>query len=327
MANTMDLTPDDELLLTALGLMPYYTKPFAGKSQAATVGAPNMEGPTNPKEEGGDSGSGVSSKGEPSAFGDAPSLSDALGGGIAGKIGGNVASKAADLGLSMATGLATSPVGGPLGAYGLMTSLGKAVRGWAGAPSFESNPLAGAPTVADIQNAMDMMGIPAGLEAQAMRDAAISLAGGLTPEFGGLTPADLAGNPGGWGSNTLGAPTPGVANPDSPFGAGPRGFGEAPRGSEYGTNMGNTGGGNGPGGKGGGGLSDSSGNPGGDSPGDHEAKGGVLKATHGPKRVTFGEAGPETAIYIPEWWLKTPGYQGKERQVKESMRRMMALMG
>lgn len=44
-----------------------------------------------------------------------------------------------------------------------------------------------------------------------------------------------------------------------------------------------------------------------------KARGGVIRATR-PTTETFGEAGKETAVFVPEW-MKKPGIQGKERSI------------
>jgi hypothetical protein len=39
--------------------------------------------------------------------------------------------------------------------------------------------------------------------------------------------------------------------------------------------------------------------------------------------ATFGEAGPETAIFIPEW-MKQPGAQGNEMRVMRALLQTLA---
>ncbi len=50
------------------------------------------------------------------------------------------------------------------------------------------------------------------------------------------------------------------------------------------------------------------------------ARGGVSRATRGPKRGTWGEAGDETAIFIPRR-MRHPGMQGREREVRGALAR------
>lgn len=49
------------------------------------------------------------------------------------------------------------------------------------------------------------------------------------------------------------------------------------------------------------------------------ALGGVHFAVR-PERAIFGEAGPEAAIFIPEF-MRKPGLQGNERQVRSALMR------
>jgi hypothetical protein len=48
------------------------------------------------------------------------------------------------------------------------------------------------------------------------------------------------------------------------------------------------------------------------------ARGGVSRAMRGPRRATFGEAGPEQAIFIPQA-MRRPGIQGREVQVRRAL--------
>lgn len=60
---------------------------------------------------------------------------------------------------------------------------------------------------------------------------------------------------------------------------------------------------------------------GGESGSGYVAKGGVFKAAR-PTTKTFGEAGKETGVFVPEW-MKRPGIQGKERQIVAALETLL----
>jgi len=76
----------------------------------------------------------------------------------------------------------------------------------------------------------------------------------------------------------------------------------------------------GEGGAGAGGSGDSGG--GGGDGGGGEATGGVVRATR-PTTKTFGEAGKETAIFVPEW-MKRPGIQGREAHIVAALQQLLS---
>lgn len=239
---------------------------------------------------GGDS-SGMRSGGEPRGYGDAPSISGAisaaLGGGLLGASAGRLGSSAIGYG----AGALSGPLGAALTGYGLMSMIGNAVRSWSGAPEFEANPIAAAPTLGEIQGAYDYGGFFAGEAARQAREDA-------NRSFYGIN------NPLGMDSNM------GGFSPSGNFGTG-----------ESGSAQGGTGGG---GGFAGGDPGMGGGNPGGT--GD-KARGGVLYATH-PQTVTFGEpsTGGEWAAFIPKW-MEQHGYQPGERAIRRSLRQKLLQLG
>lgn len=262
--------------------MPYQSI-TAPQGQMPTGGYQFAPGVPMPPPEG--DNSGRRSGGEPRGYGDAPSISGAisaaLGGGLLGSTAGRVGSGV----LGMGAGAVAPGLGTALTGYGLLSMIGNAIRSWSGAPAYEANPYAGLLSPAEIQATYDYEGNIRGAEAAAERAAmenSIRQAAATEPELGlsGWFGADV-GQGGGNGPGSEGEA------------GGPAGSGSA---------------GPGTGGTGGGANSDS----------DNYAKGGVSRATRGAKRATFGERGPETAIFMPDM-MKRPGLQGRERQVRRGL--------
>ena len=202
-----------------------------------------------------------------------------------------------------------------LGMYALGIGIPSAIAAKLGVPS-EPNPFAGVPSLAEVQAAYDYAGVFAGDAARAARaeaEAAQNRAAAedLTGLVNAVSPADRVGSPAGWGGNPYGAPEPSVQNPDSVFGPGGEpGPGPSP-GPSPGVDVGggyDTGGGPGPG---------PSGGLGGEGEG-YWAGGGVADAPRGPKRAIYGEAGPESAIFVPETMFR-PGVQANEEAVRRAL--------
>jgi hypothetical protein len=236
--------------------------------------------------------SGMRSGGEPAAYGDAPSvagaISAALGGGLLGSSLGKVGSQAVGYGLGT---LGLGPLGMAMTGWGAMTALGNAIRGWSGAPEFEANPLAGAPSLADIQSAYDYGGYFSGLAAQQAREDANRSFYGINNPIGFDLTAEHA--------------APSIGNPDSPFG-------NSPSGSNAGGSMGG-GFGQGSSTGSGEGRSDS-----GDT--SSKAKGGVEYAAS-PKTVTFGDTpkAGEYAFFLPEDFFRKGVQSPQELQLRRAM--------
>jgi hypothetical protein len=122
-------------------------------------------------------------------------------------------------------------------------------------------------------------------------------------------PSETAGGLGGPGQsdNDPNAGSPEGQDPGSQGAADPGAAGEGGEGDAGGDNGGNDGSGDG--------------GTGGDS---GWAKGGVSRARRSTK-ATYGEAGPETAIFIPDF-MKAPGIQGREQAVARALREYLNIL-
>ncbi len=191
------------------------------------------------------------------------------------------------------------------------------------APEYEENPLRGLMSPSMIQDIQDYQpnrmsevqanqgalrdAIEVQNRAASAYDAAYGFEQGF-PSVNPVSPADLAGHPAGWGGNPLGPPEPSVSALDIDTQS-PGGFGLGGPGS----NTGSTGT-----------SATDAASPGTADPG-YFARGGVSRATRGAKTARYGEAGRETAMFVPDRMLR-PGVQGREREVKTTMRDLLSRM-
>lgn len=190
------------------------------------------------------------------------------------------------------------PLGLGLGAAALASKL---------SPAFQANPMAGIPTEAAIRLARDYdpnLASRLSAERQSAIDAARAVASenpetSLAGWFGGsTTPGPREGQFGG-PTGSLEGGFQGISESRGEAGApGPgEGIGQSGTTSDVGPGEGV-------------GQSGTGGDAG---DGDSEARGGVVKARKATTK-TFGEAGAETGVFVPEW-MKRPGIQGKERSI------------
>ena len=221
---------------------------------------------------------------------------------------------------------AASALMGPQMALGV---LGMRAASAAIASGYESNPMYGAPTQQDVQNAYDYGGAFAGAKAAAER--AAQEADALSKDESGWTAGMIS-------PSTPAAPSvTNIDNPNDPnpggvsMGAtsgygGLAGVGQAPGDTRDAPDSGSPGGFGGGGGQGPGGSEGADTDSGGHgAAGDSSmnARGGVRLAT-GRTRATFGEAGEtELGIFVPKS-MEQQGRQGNEEQVVETMIRVLA---
>ncbi len=217
-----------------------------------------------------------------------------------GPYSGDITSLATRGGLT-ALGVALGGAVTPATLAGFAVPAASVIARMAGVPQ-EANPMYGVPSAQDVQDAYDYGGVYAGQTAKAARDQAVA----DLAEYGGLEAAlnAEAGSPGGWAgaghAPGVGAAGYSATNPSLSAEGVDTGPGGASMGSESATG--------GPGGIGGGGPAG----------GPDYARGGVSRAVGGPRRVTFGEAGPEEAIFIPDIMYR-PGLQPNEEAVRRAL--------
>jgi hypothetical protein len=180
----------------------------------------------------------------------------------------------------------------------------------------ETNPMFGVPSSEDVQNAYDYGGFNAGQAATSARSSALGNLDspfGLNPSFSyGNDFGAAAGSPGGWG----GAPS--APESSQPSAVSPSTSAEGRDTGPGGADMGPGSASGGPGGIG------SDAGQGSDHGADW-ARGGISQATRGPKSATYGEAGPETAAFVPHAMF-APGMQGREPQVRAGLRDLLMKM-
>jgi hypothetical protein len=162
------------------------------------------------------------------------------------------------------------------------------------APGYEADPLSGVLSPTDLASIGQYFGNIAEQEA---RDAQAGLGQSIGPSAPG------------WGEQLAGERSAGAPGVDTSAPS-PGEFGNYGEGQGGG---GQQGGGDDSGGRDAGSAGDAGTGTGGESGSGYTAKGGVFKAGK-PTTRTFGEAGKETGIFVPEW-MKRPGIQGKEKTI------------
>ena len=195
---------------------------------------------------------------------------------------GNIGTALSAIGLLGGLGFAAAPV--------TAISIADKVAGFLGANPATPNPFAGYLSAGELQDISDYQGAFAAREAQAKNADIDAMNEAAKLDQTGY--ANVGVNPGGWGG--LGSGTSAGEGFGGGYGGGGPGSG----------NTGGYGGNDAGAGMGGGGAD--------------WKRGGVSVAAHGPKHARYGEAGEETAIFIPKA-MERPGRQGREREVLEAL--------
>jgi hypothetical protein len=264
-----------------------------------------------------------------------------------GFLGGLMASgvrSAVNKGVSM--GMETMGVPSPFGALGVMGSIVQGIESLKDKLGLNAVRGFSSPTEADMQSVTDTHGAYAGAAARAAAaQAASNWNNAITTEWGTpLAGHEFAGptEPGGWVNGS--PPSPSVGYQDNPNDPNPGGV-SGPAGGWGNANPGSIGPGQAPGdaraagetgsGAEGGGQNDGS-RGGTDQSSDASgrgggwARGGVSKVRRTSK-ATYGEEGPEDAIFIPQkgskYDMTKPGLQGNEVQVLQGLLRALAQLG